>query len=154
MEGWQFILAGGGLYNNLDYSFVATHEDGTFIYPAKQPGGGNPDFRKQMKILKDFIHQFDFVRTKPDNSIIKGGLPEKAKAYALVEPGKQYAIYIFGGSRADLALDLPAGNYRVEWLNPLSGNVDKKERLKHSGGTANVLSPDYKQDIAVSIVKK
>src|SRR5206468_1638462 len=38
MEGWEFILAGGALYNNLDYSFVAGHEDGTFVYPAKPPG--------------------------------------------------------------------------------------------------------------------
>ena len=38
MEGWDFIMAGGGLYNNLDYSFTVGYEDGTFVYPAKQPG--------------------------------------------------------------------------------------------------------------------
>ncbi|MBT4820552.1 MAG: cellulase family glycosylhydrolase, partial [Lentisphaerae bacterium] len=38
-EGWAFILAGGGLYNNLDYSFTVGHEDGTFEYPTTQPGG-------------------------------------------------------------------------------------------------------------------
>ena len=42
IEAWNFILAGGGLFNHLDYSFTAGHEDGTFVYPAKQPGGGNP----------------------------------------------------------------------------------------------------------------
>ena len=41
-EAWDFIIAGGGLYNNLDYSFVAGHEDGTFVYPPTQPGGGSP----------------------------------------------------------------------------------------------------------------
>ncbi|MEI2723753.1 MAG: hypothetical protein V9H26_09495 [Verrucomicrobiota bacterium] len=30
MEAWGFILAGGALYNNLDYSFVAGHERGDF----------------------------------------------------------------------------------------------------------------------------
>ena len=40
-EAWDFIIAGGGLYNNLDYSFTADHEDGTFQYPDTQPGGGN-----------------------------------------------------------------------------------------------------------------
>ena len=35
MEGWEFLLAGGGLYNNLDYSFTAGHEDGTFRLPAE-----------------------------------------------------------------------------------------------------------------------
>ena len=153
MEGWQFILAGGGLYNNLDYSFVAGQEDGTFIYPTNQPGGGNPDFRKQMKILKDFIHHFDFVKMKPDNSIIKGGLPEKAKAYALVEPGKQYAIYIFGGPQANLMLGLPAGAYHAEWLNPVTGNIEKKEPLTHGGGSATFSSPEYRPDIVLRVLK-
>ena len=39
MEAWEFILAGGGLYNNLDYSFAVGYEDGTYQYHAKQPGG-------------------------------------------------------------------------------------------------------------------
>jgi len=93
-EAWDFILAGGGLYNNLDYSFVAGHENGTFVYPASQPGGGNPTFRRQIKILSDFIHGFDFVRMKPDNSVIKGGIPAGGTARALVEPGKAMAIYV------------------------------------------------------------
>ena len=65
MEGWDFILAGGGLYNNLDYSFVAGLEDGTFVYPASQPGGGNPVFRRQMRVLRDFIDDLNFIRMKP-----------------------------------------------------------------------------------------
>ena len=43
-EGWEFILAGGGLYNNLDYSFVAGEEGGTFAFPPTQPGGGGVAF--------------------------------------------------------------------------------------------------------------
>ena len=35
--------AGGGLYNNLDYSFTAGHEDGTFALPEQQPGGGGKE---------------------------------------------------------------------------------------------------------------
>jgi hypothetical protein len=94
IEGWDFILAGGALYNNLDYSFAAGYEDGTFQYPAQQPGGGNPGFRRQMKLLNEFIHSFEFIRMKPDNSIMRGGVPAGLSARALVEPGKAYAIYI------------------------------------------------------------
>jgi len=93
-EAWDFILAGGGLYNNLDYSFVAGQEDGTFLYPASQPGGGNPVFRRQIKILNDFINGFDFVRMKPDNTVIKGGVPAGGTARALIEPGEAMAIYV------------------------------------------------------------
>ena len=70
VEAWSFILAGGGLFNNLDYSFTVRHEDGTFVYPSKQPGGGNPVFRRQMKILHQFIRGFDFVKMKPLNSAL------------------------------------------------------------------------------------
>jgi len=93
-EAWDFILAGGGLFNHLDYSFVAGLEDGTYVYPATQPGGGNPQFRREMKILRDFIHGFDFIHMKPDNSVIVGGIPAGGTARALVEPGKAVAIYV------------------------------------------------------------
>jgi hypothetical protein len=93
-EAWDFVIAGGGLYNNLDYSFVAGQEDGTFRYPASQPGGGNPGFRRQMKILSDFINGFDFVRMLPDDSVIKAGAPRGGTARALVERGKAMAIYV------------------------------------------------------------
>ncbi len=98
MEGWDFLIAGGGLYNNLDYSFTAGHEDGTFVYPASQPGGGNPTFRNQVRILRDFICGFDFIRMKPDNSVIKAGVPPTHTARALVEHGRQYAIYLRPGT--------------------------------------------------------
>jgi hypothetical protein len=59
-EAWDFIIAGGGSYNNLDYSFTAGHEDGTFVLPEKQPGGGGKALRNQLKILKDFMLSFDY----------------------------------------------------------------------------------------------
>ncbi len=94
MEAWDFIVAGGGLYNNLDYSFTVDHEDGTFAYPNTQPGGGTAALRKQLRILRDFIYGFDFLKMKPDNSVIKGGVPQGITARALVEHGKAYAIYL------------------------------------------------------------
>lgn len=153
MEGWEFILSGGGLYDNLDYSFVAGHEDGTFVYPKSQPGGGNPGFRKQMKILNEFIHSFEFVNMKPDNKIVKGGLPEKGRATALVESGRQYAIYFFGGPKASPKIDLPAGTYRIEWLDPVTGKTDRSES-KHSGGKLTLTSPDYAPDVALRIMRR
>jgi hypothetical protein len=153
MEGWEFILAGGALYNNLDYSFVSGHERGDFVYPPKQPGGGSTVLRRQLGILKSFVESFDFLRMKPDNSIIKGGVPEKAHVRALAEPGKQYALYLFGGTQANLVLELPAGTFKVEWLNPITGRIDKREKLKHAGGTATLASPPYGQEIALRVAR-
>ncbi len=153
-EGWEFILAGGALYNNLDYSFVAGHERGDFVYPAKQPGGGSAVLRGQLGFLKAFLERFDFVRMRPDNSILKGGVPEKARVYALVEPGKQYALYLFGGSQASLVLELPAGTFQAEWLNPIHGKIDKREKISHAGGAVTLASPRYAPDIALRLVRR
>ena len=34
LEGWDFIIAGGAVYDNLDYSFTVGHEDGTGVVEA------------------------------------------------------------------------------------------------------------------------
>jgi hypothetical protein len=80
LEGWDFIIAGGGVYNNLDYSFTVGYENGSAGIDA--PGGGGEVFRKQLEILKDFINSFDFIKMKPDNSVIKSGIPNNATARA------------------------------------------------------------------------
>lgn len=155
MEGWEFILNGGGLYNNLDYSFVAGHERGDFVYPAKQPGGGNAAFRRQMTVLRDFINSFDFVKMKPDKDFIGGTIPEKMQCYALAEHGRQHAAYFFDPSNAapqmlHLTLLLPTGDYRIEWLDPVSGKATKREHVK-SPGAVTVSSPEFRREIALSV---
>jgi hypothetical protein len=92
-EGWDFLIAGGGLFSNLDYSFTTAKPEGMFVFPPTQPGGGGPTFRKQMKVLAGFLNGFDFLAMKPDNSVIRSDLPGLS-ARALVEPGKQYAVYL------------------------------------------------------------
>ncbi len=155
MEAWEFILAGGGLYNNLDFSFTAGHERGDFLYSNNQPGGGNVEFRRQLLVLRDFINSFTFVRMKPDVSFIKSGLPEKTHAYSLVEPGKQYATYLFSGTNPApknlaLTLILPKGSYRAEWIDVLSGNISKPERIE-SPGEITLVSSDWREEIALRI---
>ncbi len=152
MEGWEFLLAGGGLFNHLDYSFAVGHEDGSFPYPPKTPGGGNRGFRGQVKVLKDFLHGFDFVRMKPDDEVVKGRLPPKGRARVLAEPGKQYAIYLFGGPEATLKLALPAGRYQAEWIDPLSGKTLHADRVTASEGVTELRSPKFETDIALRLL--
>ena len=151
-EGWEFILAGGGLYNNLDYSFTANEESGTFVYPSTQPGGGSKKLRNQLSYLKNFMYRFDFIKMSPGNTGIYKIFPENARMDALTEPGKQYAVYLFGGTQTRLELMLPAGTYKIEWMNPLTGKTMAKQFLKHSGSKFTIASPTYTQDIALSIL--
>ncbi len=165
-EGWDFIVAGGGLYNNLDYSFAAGYEDGTFQYPESQPGGGSRTLRRQLKILSEFVNSFDFVRMTPDNAVIKGTPPD-GTARALVERGRAMAIYLrrnsAAGGSANLAavpresaatsplhVDLSDGTWRAEWLNPTTGSV--VQTLEVAGGGVRALPlPAYGADIALRL---
>jgi len=154
-EAWGFILAGGALYNNLDYSFVAGHERGDFVYPAQSPGGGNPEFRRQMTVLRDFINSFDFVRMKPSKEFLNSSVPERIQTNALMEHGKQYAAHFFDHDNPapqslSLTLRLPAGDYDIEWVDVLSGQPTKRERVK-SPGVIAITSPEFRREIALSI---
>ena len=62
MEAWEFVLAGGGLYNNLDYSFTVGHEDGTFAYPRHDAWRREPASAVRLQVLKSSSTGFDFVR--------------------------------------------------------------------------------------------
>ena len=166
MEGWDFIVAGGGLYNNLDYSFAAGYEDGTFQYPPTQPGGGSRALRRQLKILAGFIGGFDFLRMAPDNGVITDGVPAGGSARALVERGRAIAIYMRKKRPAasakeepppadpappgPLRVDLPEGQWRAEWLDPLTGNVVGSADIT-GGGVRALPPPDYALDIALRL---
>ena len=156
MEAWDFIIAGGALFNHLDYSFAAGYEDGTFEYPSNQPGGGNPGLRRQFAILGEFIRSFNFIKMRPDNGVIAGGIPEGGTARALVEPGRAYAIYLRqkGARQAgdtELKITLPAGRYAAAWIDTKTGDVAKEVSLRHAGGMAAFTAPAYDQDIALRI---
>ena len=163
MEAWDFMVAGGALFNHLDYSFVAGHEDGSFVYPASQPGGGNAVFRKQMRILRETMGGFNLVRMRPAPEVVKGSLPEGASARVLCEPGKDYLVYVRSGLGATKAkprqtsfvagevkfgLDLPKGVYQVEWVDTKSGKAVRGENFEHGGGVREFGVPAFEEDVA------
>lgn len=150
-EGWAFIFAGGALYNNLDYSFTAEHENGTFNYPPTQPGGGSPALRKQLSILRQFIESFDFVRMQPDSTIILNRKAYKASE-ALAESGKQYGIYVFGKGPHEIDLKIPAGRYSVDLLDPLTGQLEKLNAVD-SNGELHLTTPGFAEDVAIRIYR-
>jgi len=146
-QAWNFILAGGGIFNGLDYSFVVGFENGTAKNNA--PGGGSVAFRSQLKVLSGFINSFKFTAMKPDKTSIAGSPACFSKC--LSEIGKQYAIYIEGLGNNKLLLNLPKANYQFDWINPLDGKPVKSENMKHTGGILKMMTPDFKGEIALSI---
>lgn len=154
MEAWDFILAGGGIFDHLDYSYTVGHEDGTFLpLPPKQPGGGGPELRKQLRILKEFVGAMDLVRMKPDDSVIASELPRGVTGRALVEEGRAYAIYVRGERVKELSIRAPAGKYHAQWVNTRTGEVEGTQELSNKEGVMGVRAPAYSEDIALRIVR-
>jgi hypothetical protein len=167
VQAWDFILAGGATYDHLDYSFTVGHEDGTFEYPTRQPGGGSPQLRTQLGALVRFISSFNVARMAPDEVVVRSGVPEGATARALSEPGQAYAIYLHHGKpvpgyrpayivgtnerRAELSLAMPEGKYVARWWNPRTGQPERDERLDYVSGPLVLVSPPYSEDIALEI---
>lgn len=151
-EAWAFMLAGGGAYSNLDWSFTVDSPEGTSTAVPDDLGGGSPTLRRQLGHLKRFLDGFDFVRMRPDNGVITGGIiPEDTKVWALVNEGNAYAIYVHGGEQVDLHMAIPDGAYQVEWFDTKTGLPASTVELHVSGDTAIVSSPTYDTDIALSI---
>ena len=147
-EAWGFLLAGGGIFDGLDLSITVGKEDGTDEAPTGT-AGGSPAFRRQLGILSRFIHSFDFARMRPDTSFIRTS--PGAVARGLARTGDQYALYLTGKGTCPLEVDLPAGKYRIEWMDTTNSSVVKSESFEHGGGLRVLASPEFNEDIALAI---
>jgi hypothetical protein len=168
IQGWDFLMAGGALYNNLDYSFTAGHERGDFKYSEKSPGGGSIALRRQLGYLQRFFDSMPFIEMQPASDVIAAP-PEGASARVLAAPGRIYAAYLHRGravkdgkpqyqvdgtSRpATLRLRVPAGRYRVEWLDTQTGQTQSETR-ESPGAEMQIETPAFIQDIAVRLVRR
>lgn len=148
-EGWRFMLAGGALFNHLDYSFAPGFENGNFKYDTTQPGGGSDALRKQYGYLKSFVEGFDFISMKPD-TLLLGEL----RGNALTEPGKQYALYFVGDGQTSLDLNVPNGKYNVMFLHPRNGKYEKAKTVVSNGNRLSLKLPAYKEDLAIKMIKQ
>jgi hypothetical protein len=104
-----------------------------------------------MKVLKDFLDGFDFVKMKPERSVVKSQLPKECHCQALVEAGKQYAVYFHGSPGSEISVDLPQGDYAAEWVNVLSGKVVQNVAKKSSGGETKIPVPAESKEIALRV---
>jgi len=180
-DGWDFLLAGGAVYSNLDYSFYPGREDGSGTPDA--PGGGSPALRRSLAACRAFVESFDFVRMAPDESAVAGLVPaaeakgvrsltdrapdpkpsgpkasvpkasRPATVRALAEKGRQYALFLRGAAPAAVVLALPPGPYKAAWVNMWTGDVEKLEAFDHAGGTKELAVPPYKEGIALRVVR-
>ncbi len=155
-QAWQFLMAGGAVFSNLDYSFTAERPTGAARVSDPTPGGGGPSLRRQLSVLKKIFDGLDLAHTVADSSFhdrLEGnttqimGMSDRKHGI--------YLLYVSSGRMPAITLNLPARSYRLEWIDPSSGKTLKTSDLGTREGTRPQLEcPDFHDDIIVRIVEQ
>ncbi len=163
-EGWYGMVGGlaGLIHLNAEFSTSNSSAKATSTEKEILP---------QKRVLADFMRSLDFVKmTKftgfrvADSGVLARGI---------AQPGRQYAVYLFHGTRKwekwpqgptasrftvdanwftdTVSIDLPRGAYSIQWINPASGEVIVTGRQESSGGELVLETPRYWTDIALKI---
>jgi hypothetical protein len=161
-QAWNFLLSGGSAFNHLDYSFTVGHEDGADTAP-NGPGGGSPELRRRLRILRDFLCGLPLVDLAPDTSTIRQA--QGVHPRVLSSPHGVYAAYLDGNGPTVLHMNLPPGDYTFEWLDIDTGEVRSVNSgqvhgansgaahgvasFYHAGGKKLLPSPNFRVGIAL-----
>lgn len=149
-QAWQFMLAGGSIFNNLDYSFYAGAETGKGTNTA--PGGGSTELRKQLYFLRSFLESFNFTLMRPDFEVVEHS--PGLEWQAISEKGKQYAI-VFSGTRASsIRVILPKGKYAYSFISPYSGKVLSEGSVSSTGKSLELTFPEPADLLVMKILAK
>jgi len=153
LETWEFMVGGGAGHINLNGEY----------YHGQETGGADTHngIVPQKKVLRDFLNSFDYVRMR---RLTDYTAPSGTVSSAMGENGKQYAFYIFhgvlknhcfwvgtpGNYQDEIVLNtIPAGTYRLEWIDPATGAVKHTETRTHVGAKFVMKTPAYSMDLAL-----
>ncbi len=158
VEAWEFIVGGGAGFNQL-----------SGLYTVADPAGKtaeNEALCGALKNLVQFMSGFDFIRMSQDRSLTTGDSLSLVHTRGISDPGRQYAFYhhhsrwangsgdyeVLPGEYCDtLSLDLPAGVYVADWVDPATATVVRSERIEHKGGASKLVTPVHRIDIALRL---
>jgi hypothetical protein len=149
-QAWAFMMAGGAIFNNLDYSFYVGAEDGKGSNEA--PGGGSPTLRKQLKIMHDFLSSFDFIKMQPSPGVIFHA--PGMVGQALAEAGRQYALFLAGTPGEWVKLNLPEGKYAYSFLSPDSGKVLAEGEIHGADVPVSLSLPQGHHRLALRVTER
>lgn len=149
-QAWRFILSGGGLYNNLDYSFTTEHENGTWPIGESNPGWGGPGFRKKLSYLVKAMGEIPFYEMKPTRQVFNS-TENGVVQFGLAKEGEVYLIFLEKFDNTTLIPEVPAGNYQCTWLH--TGSGERKSEQLELDGKVSLNSPFTTEEIVLKIEK-
>jgi hypothetical protein len=154
LEAWRFLMAGGGVFSHLDYSFTAAHPEGDAAIEGESPSFGGPELRRQLGVLKQFFEGLPFADMAPHDEVVNlfgSRLGGGATAQVLADPGRVYAVYLTGGPGAQMGLGVPRSRYRATWVRTTDGATVRAEEVDHQSATLVLRAPLFAEDIALRL---
>lgn len=159
VEAWDFLMRGGGVYNNLSWEHTPDREQGT---------EGARVIRGYLKNLQEFFKYFDLTKLHPEGLVMQTDA-NSAFLRVLGEKGKQYAGYLHHSKIKGedwivgydavvdrfvdtISVTLPRGRYKMTWTNPSTGKPMGPDQIVHSTGAVHVVTtPEFTTDIAIRL---
>lgn len=148
-EAWEFLLAGGGLFNHLDYSFQCGHEDGTVDWKA--PGGGGRAIRRQLGFLRETLQAMPLDECGPAGGILSEPAPQDCRVSVFGNDTHGWLIYLAGKNPGALRLNLGEGTWRATWMAPGTPGPLRTEDFQHGGGVRELRIADFRMDLALKL---
>ena len=151
-RAWMAVFCGAH-YDFIDFSIQAHMEGGTAESKQK--------IRKWMKNLSVFIHDIDFIHGAPAQKWILSA-PEHVVSAGLAVHGKDYLAYLADGREiresgagkpisGKMSIQLPAGDYRIHFYSPVSGEYSPPHSVK-GGGTIDVALDPFVHDLVLRVM--
>jgi hypothetical protein len=153
IQGWKYLMSGGALYNNLDFTFEVGSEDGSgginFLCNGYN-GCNDKGVKYEMAALLKFMNSFDFANTRPNYNVVTCAFGDQ-NFCVLENPGKEYVLYIYGGTnKGAIQLGLVAGKYDLFWINPSDGKILERTEIEtDKSGGLQLNAPAYNEDITL-----
>ena len=91
----------------------------------------------------------NFVEMAPANHFVKHAPGFLYQGLAC--EGNEYAYYFEGEGEINVTLHVPAGDYKVEWINPANGEVISSKHVKSKKELLDLNGPEVKEDVVLKI---
>ena len=156
IQGWKYMMSGGALYNNLDYTYQVGAEDGSGnaeFSCSWYNGCGDHDMKYQMAALLRFMEGIPFWEMLYNKEIVDVYFGNY-EVFPFVKEGALYVVYITGeGPQIPIKVSLLKGEYEVKWLSPKDLSVLSSEKIaiQKDRGSVQFFSPAFQKDIVLKI---
>jgi hypothetical protein len=163
-ESWYGMV--GGLAG-----FIQLNSDFSTSNPSAKGTGTIDTILPQKRVLMNFMKSLEFV--KMEKFTLFSVSDTTVLARGIAESGKQYAIYLFHGSRKweewpqgptasrlnvvkgwftdTIKINVPQGKYKIDWINPVSGFIIGSDKQEINGGELILATPRYFTDLVLRL---